>query len=133
MYPDEERLFWIVLLEFYEEIKSFKPKYKSEEVNWHTQPGKNCIENIAKEKRDDLDQNCLVHWYALKDISKYKTLPTNTLRNLSLKNRDFRKLIENIKDLRRRLGDDYLNVILKRIGDIENDVIIAVGNKKSTE
>ena len=66
----------------------------------------------------------------LKDISKYKTLPTNALRKLSLRNKDYNKLIENIIDLRRRLGDGYLNVILNRIEDIENDVIIAVGNIK---
>jgi len=134
--PDEERLplnsaFW----NSYEEIKSFKPKYKSGRSELaHSNQAKIALKTLLKEKRDDLDQE-LVSFIdtLLKDISKYKTLPTNTLRNLSLKNRDFRKLIENIKDLRRRLGDDYLNVILKRIGDIENDVIIAVGNKKSTE
>ena len=94
------------------------------------------LKTLLKEKRDDLDQE-LVSFIdtLLKDIKKYKTLPKYTLRQLKLstKKSSFDELIANIKDLRRRLGDDYLKVILKRIGDIENDVIIAVGNKKSTE
>ena len=71
----------------------------------------------------------------LKDIKKYKTLPKYTLRQLKLSTKEssFDELITNIKDLKRRIGDDYLNVILSRIEDIENDVIIAIGNKKSTE
>ena len=52
---------------------------------------------------------------------------------LSTKDKSFDELIANIKDLRRRLGDDYLNVILNRLDDIENDVIIAVGNKNMTK
>lgn len=134
--PDEERLplnsaFW----NSYEEIKAFKPKYKSGKSELaHSNQAKIALKTLLKEKRDDLDQE-LVSFIdtLLKDINKYKTLPTNTLRSLSLKNKDFNKLIDNITDLRRRLGDDYLNVILKRIDDIENDVIIAVRNKKSTE
>lgn len=136
--PDEERLplnsaFW----NSYEEIKAFKPKYKSGRSELALENQANiALKTLLKEKRDDLDQE-LVSFIdtLLKDIKKYKTLPKYTLRQLKLstKKSSFDELIANIKDLRRRIGDDYLNVILKRIGEIENDVIIAVGNKKSTE
>ena len=135
---DEERLplngaFW----NSYEEIKAFKPKYKSGRSELALENQANiALKTLLKEKRDDLDQE-LVSFIdtLLKDIKKYKTLPKYTLRQLKLSTKDksFDELITNIKDLRRRLGDDYLNVILNRIDDIENDVIIAVGNKKMTE
>ena len=131
--PNEERLplnsaFW----NSYESIKKFKSNHKSGRSELaHSNQAKFALKTLLKEKRDDLNQE-LVSFIdtLLKDISKYKTLPTNALRKLSLRNKDYNKLIENIIDLRRRLGDGYLNVILNRIEDIENDVIIAVGNIK---
>ena len=130
---DEERqqlnsTFW----NSYEEIKSYKPKYKSGRSELALENQANiALKTLLKEKRDDLDQE-LVSFIdtLLKDIKKYKTLPKYTLRQLKLstKENSFDELITNIKDLRRRLGDDYLNVILSRIDNIENDVIIAVGN-----
>ena len=130
---NEERLplnsaFW----NSYESIKKFKSNHKSGRSELaHSNQAKFALKTLLKEKRDDLNQE-LVSFIdtLLKDISKYKTLPTNALRKLSLRNKDYNKLIENIIDLRRRLGDGYLNVILNRIDDIENDVIIAVGNIK---
>ena len=135
---NEERLplnsaFW----NSYEEIKSYKPKYKSGRSELALENQANiALKTLLKEKRDDLDQE-LVSFIdtLLKDIKKFKTLPKYTLRQLKLSTKEssFDELIANIKDLRRRLGDDYLNVILSRIDNIENDVIIAVGNKKSAE
>jgi hypothetical protein len=136
--PDEKRLplnsaFW----NSYEEIKAYKPKYKSGRSELALENQANiALKTLLKEKRDDLDQE-LVSFIdtLLKDIKKYKTLPKYTLRQLKLSTNksSFDELITNIKDLKRRIGDDYLNVILSRIEDIDNDVIIAIGNKKSTE
>lgn len=131
--PNEEHLplnsaFW----NSYESIKKFKPNHKPGRSELaHSNQAKFALKTLLKEKRDDLNQE-LVSFIdtLLKDISKYKTLPTNALRKLSLRNKDYNKLIENIINLRKRLGDGYLNVILNRIDDIENDVIIAVGNIK---
>ena len=132
--PDEKRqplnsAFW----KSYEEIKTFKPKYKSgrSELALENQ-AKIALKTLLNEKREDIDQGIVSFINTLlKDINKYKTLPKYTLRQLKLSNKDnrFNELIANIKNLRRRLGDDYLNVILNRIDNIENDVIIAVGNK----
>lgn len=133
--PDEERqplnsAFW----NSYEEIKAFRPKYKSSKSELALENKANiALKTLLKVKRDDLDQD-LVSFIdtLLKDIKKYKTLPKYTLRKLKLtenKNR-YDELIENIKDLRTRIGDDYLSFILSRVDSIENDVIIAIGNKK---
>ncbi len=136
--PDEERqplnsAFW----SSYEKIKTFKPQYKSGRSELALENQANiALKTLLKNKRDDLDQE-LVSFIdtLLKDIKKYKTLPKYTLRQLKLSTKEnrFNELVMNIKDLRRRLGDDYLNVILNRIDNIEDDVIIAVGNKKDKE
>lgn len=47
----------------------------------------------------------------LQDISDYKTLSINNLRELGEENSD--KLVENIVKLRRLLGDDYLNLAIE--------------------
>ena len=136
--PDEERqplnsAFW----SSYEKIKTFKPQYKSGRSELALENQANiALKTLLKNKKDDLDQE-LVSFIdtLLKDIKKYKTLPKYTLRQLKLstKENSFNELIKNIKDLRKRLGDDYLNVILNRIDNIEDEVIIAVGNKKDKE
>ncbi|MBD3637005.1 MAG: DEAD/DEAH box helicase family protein [Crocinitomicaceae bacterium] len=133
--PDEKRQsltsdFW----NSYEEIKSFKPRHKSARSELALENQANiALKTLLKEKRDDLDQE-LVSFIdtLLKDIKRYKTLPKYTLRQLKLTTNDksYDELISSIKELRRRIGDDYLEVILSRIDNIENDVIIAVGNKK---
>ena len=40
------------------------------------------------------------------------------------------ELIQNIENLRRNIGSDYLEIILKKATKIEDDIIIAVENKK---
>ncbi|MCH7613486.1 MAG: hypothetical protein IIB45_09040 [Candidatus Marinimicrobia bacterium] len=69
----------------------------------------------------------------LKDIKRYKTLSTNTLRKLVLPDKtskeSYDELIQNIENLRRKIGSDYLEIILKRTSNIEDDIIIAVENK----
>ena len=73
----------------------------------------------------------------VKDIKRYKTLSKHTLRRLVLKEKavedPYPLLIEEIQMLRRKLGSDYLDKILSRVSDIEDDVIIAVHNQKSIE
>ena len=135
--PDDKRqsltkTFW----KSYEEIKDYKPKYK-------TTKSEIAIENKAvialktllNEKRDDLDQELISFIDTLlQDIKKYKTLSKFTLRKLTLNNRSdkYDELITNIVELKRKLGLDYLNVILSRSSNIDNDVIIAVSNFKNS-
>ncbi|MGZ0014821.1 helicase-related protein [Yeosuana sp. AK3] len=120
----------------YEEIKTYKPKYKSGKSDAALEnQAKFSLKSLLKKDMNDLDQE-LVSFIGtlLKDISKYKTLSTYTLRPLCLSKDipNYNELVSNIKDLRKRLGDDYLEIILKRAGTIEDDVIIAVGNMKNT-
>ena len=69
----------------------------------------------------------------LKDIKRYKTLSKYTLRKLVLPDKagkePYNELIKNIEDLRRKIGSDYLEIILKRTSNINDNIIIAVENK----
>ncbi len=132
--PEEKRqpltsLFW----NSYETIKGYNPKYKSgsSEVALESK-ATIALKSLLKEKRDDLDQELISFIDTLiKDIKKYKTLSKFTLRKLKLKDGDnYDELIVNIKEIKRKIGVDYLNLILSRSGSIENDVITAVGNSK---
>ena len=117
----------------YEEVKQYKPKYKSgsSEVALENQ-STSALKSLLREKRDDLSQDLVSFIDTLiKDIKKYKTLSKFTLRRLKLgssKNK-YDELTSNIIELQRKLGNDYLEVILERGKNIENDVIIAIGNK----
>lgn len=91
-----------------------------------------------KQKRDELNQTHISFIDTLlKDIKCYKTLSTNTLRKLVLpvktNKEPYDELIKNIENLRRRIGSDYLEIILKRATNIEDDIIIAVENKMKEE
>ena len=134
---EEERLplskqFW----KTYEKIKTYKPQYKSTNIdNSLEQRALNSLKTISKYKKDELDQRLISFIDTLiKDIKKYKTLPKFTLRKLVLQEnagkKSYDELIKNIEGVRRKLGNDYLEVILKRSAKIDDDIIIAVENKR---
>jgi superfamily II DNA or RNA helicase len=65
----------------------------------------------------------------IEDIRDYKTLPKSTLRrfaNVSPGSADFRK---EIQEVRINLGDDYLEIVKKRLGNLKSEVIIAIENQ----
>ena len=137
---DERRLplskqFW----KSYEKIKEYKPQYKSGSSELATEKkASNSLKSLLKQKRDELNQTHISFIDTLlKDIKRYKTLSTNTLRKLVLpdktSNEPYEELIQNIENLRRRIGRDYLEIILKRATNIEDDIIIAVENKMKEE
>ena len=63
-----------------------------------------------------------------------KTLPKYTIRRLVLNEKSSKKpqeeLIKNIEKLRLKIGNDYLEIVLKRSSNIDDNIIIAVENKK---
>lgn len=137
---DEERLkidstFWST----YEKLKAFSPTYKSgrSEIALESK-AINSLKSLLKQRRDELNQPLVAFIDILiKDIRKYKTLPKFTLRKLifpdNLKNDPYTDLITQIENLRKRLGNDYLDKLLNRVANINDDVIIAVDNKIQNE
>jgi superfamily II DNA or RNA helicase len=119
----------------YEKVKNYKPQYKSalSEVSIEKK-ALNSLKSLLKNRRAELSQKELIFIDTLlKDIKKYKTLSTSTLRSLVLPEKTsqnpYKQLIKNIKDLQKRIGNDYLELILKRAKNIEDEIIIAVENK----
>jgi len=137
---DEKRLplskqFW----KSYEKIKEYKPQYKSGSSELAIEKkASNSLKSLLKQKRDELNQTHISFIDTLlKDIKRYKTLSTNTLRKLVLPDKTskepYAELIQNIENLRRRIGSDYLEIILNRATNIEDDIIIAVENRMKEE
>lgn len=122
----------------YEKMKQYSPQYKtgSTEISMETR-AVNSLKSLLKVKREELNQRLISFIDTLlKDIKHFKTLPKNTLRKLVLPEKTsgdaYKELIENIESLRRKMGDDYLDITLKRTAKIEDDIIIAVENVKRT-
>lgn len=134
-YTDERQTLTKEFWKSYEDIKSYKPKHKSGSSELALEnKAKIALKSLLKENRKKIDQELVSFIDTLiKDINKYKTLPKYTLRKLVVddkKKNPYDELISNIIELKRKLGTDYLDIILKRNGDINEDVIIAVWNVK---
>jgi len=93
------------------------------------------LKSLLKQKREQIDQKLISFIDTLLlDIKRYRTLPTYTLRKLVLPEKTNKEpydvLIKNIVDLKRKIGIDYLEIILKRTSNIDDDIIIAVENNR---
>ena len=67
------------------------------------------------------------------DMAEYKTLPTNTLRRISEIGTKVEKAKKTFSSLRTELGTDYLEQLKARIGELNEEVIIAVENQQTSE
>jgi superfamily II DNA or RNA helicase len=118
----------------YEEAKNYAPKSKraSPQISLEQQ-ALNSLKTLLKKHKEQLNSAQLEFIHTLiQDLRKYKTLPTYTLRRLVLANdskKSVKTTIESIEEVRRRLGNNYLEIILKRVQNLEEDVIISVENQ----
>lgn len=124
----------------YQTIKSFEPKHKtgksSEQIKSKEEKAINSLKFILKNKRNDLNETISEFINTLlKDLKKYKTLSDFTIRKLIIEGENTEKNIEillnNLEKLRQRIGNDYLEIILKNSYNIEDEIIIAVENIKA--
>ncbi len=121
----------------YENIKTFKPNYKT---------GRSDIALEAKAKENlkvyqkllPGNEENLFNFVKMliKDLNKYHTLSSKTLRRLAsekpenlIKIKNFKDFTNEINWVRNHFGDDYLDRILKRVDNQKNEVIIAVENQ----
>ncbi|MBN2891933.1 MAG: hypothetical protein JXL97_08710, partial [Bacteroidales bacterium] len=117
----------------YELIKKHRTKHKARksEKSFEIQ-AINSLNSLLKAKRTDLNQQTVSFINSLlKDLKKYKTLSTYTLRSIILpgkKENAYETLIENINILRDKIGEDYLEKALQKNTKIDDDIIIAVDN-----
>lgn len=85
--------------------------------------------------RVELDEHLSFVRNLVEDIRDYKTLSKSTLRRFTkvdLSKKDpaaFKKFIEEITIVRKHLGDDYLDVVKRRVGTTKSEVIIGIENQ----
>lgn len=118
----------------YEEAKTYAPKSRkaSPQISIEQQ-ALNSLKTLSKKYKEELNSAQLEFINTLiQDLKNYKTLPTYTLRRLVLANDNkagIKKTIASIEEVRRRLGNNYLEIILKRVQNLEEDIIISVENQ----
>ncbi len=137
--PDQPRLelssrFW----PSYEAIKAYRPTP-------HRTHTENAVEvkaasNLATAVRlypQQLGDRLGFVRLLIRDIREFHTLPKYSLRQLSQPNlggkspeENVRKLIAIVENLRRRLGDDYLDHVIQEASRFEGKIIIAVENQR---
>lgn len=85
-------------------------------------------------KKDNFDQKIIMFInMLLKDLKEYKTLSTNVLRKLVLKDSNensYIELINNVKKLQIKIGDNYLKTVIDKTKNIDDEIIIAIENQK---
>ena len=121
----------------YEQVKKFRPQVrKTFGRESFEQRALNSLKTLIRTHNEKLN-NDLVRFInsLIEDLKNYQTLPQYTLRRLTLpkkniKEEHYTELIENIKKLRKALGDDYLEKIRQKTEHLRDEVIIAVENQR---
>ncbi|MGB1205429.1 MAG: helicase-related protein [Chitinophagales bacterium] len=123
----------------YQSTKKYKPRYrkKTSEMSLEQQ-AITALKALQKQGRIDKIKIPLkivmFMTTLLRDLKQYKTLPKYTLRRLTLPKKsknDYEQLLKNVTKLHQRIGSEYLNITLRQSGKVEEDVIIAVENRKA--
>lgn len=89
----------------------------------------NNLQNALHNFKDTLDEFLPFIRTLIEDVRDYKTLPKSTLRrftDLSPASSNFKK---ELQEVRVNLGEDYLEVIKKRLSVLRSEVIIAIENQ----
>jgi hypothetical protein len=122
--------FW----DHYSHLKEYKPNPKGNVRPLSLQSSaNNSLQSILKLTDIDLDQDTIAFIHTLiTDIKQFKTLPYNTLRELTLNEKSknkYKELKQNILTLKKRLGNNYLDKVIQRQADLPNEVIVAIENQ----
>ena len=133
---DEERLdlsgdFW----KHYEKIREHKLKFHTakNEISLEVKAMNN-LQSALKNYMSDLEEYLPFIRDLIKDLRYYHTIPKYSVRriaNLELKAekpKELKKFIREIKLLIHNLGNDYLEIVEKRVKDNRDEIIIAVEN-----
>jgi superfamily II DNA or RNA helicase len=119
----------------YEKVKSYNPKYRSGKQEQALEnKAINSLKSLLNNYKENLSQDLMVFInILLKDLKTYRTLSKYTIRKLILieneQEESYEVLKKNIEKVKRQLGSDYLDVILKKVSNIDEDIIIAIENR----
>lgn len=114
----------------YEAVKSYREvaHVPKSEASLETKAFKS-LQNALHNFKDELEEFIPFIRVLIEDLRDYKTLPKSTLRrfaNLSPNSADFKKELREVKI---NLGEDYLEIVKKRLGTLKSEVIIAIENR----
>ena len=132
MLPLSEK-FW----PFYEQIKSHKQIFRApkSEVSLPVKALNN-LQTALKIFKTELQGQLPFIRMLVKDLKRYQTLSKYSLRRLANhelnpeKPRELQRFKAEVKYLQKQLGDNYLDIIQKRIANNYHEIIIAVENQK---
>ena len=91
----------------------------------------NNLQNALHNFKNELEEFAPFIRTLIEDLRDYKTLPKSTLRrfaNIKPDSADFKKELQKVKI---NLGEDYLEVVKKRLGSLKSEVIIAIENQQN--
>lgn len=119
----------------YEKIKAYKKVYRaSKNENSLEVKAMNNLQSAIRFYKSELKGELPFIRMLIKDLRDYRTLSKYSLRRLgsfdlkSDKPKEMEKFKKELRYLLQKLGEDYLDVIKKRISDNYHEIIIAVEN-----
>jgi len=120
-------LFW----KSYEAIKShrevaFIPK---SEAALETKAFNN-LQSALYNFKDELEEFIPFIRTLIEDLRDYKTLPKSTLRRFANVKPDSVSFKKELQEVKINLGEDYLDIVKKRLGSLKREVIIAIENQR---
>ncbi|MDO4782651.1 MAG: helicase-related protein [Capnocytophaga felis] len=137
-FEEEKRKLSLLFWTNYEAIKYFKPKFRNKITaeSLENRALSNLQTYIGLPSDWVIDVNRKFAQKLVEDIKKYYSLPDRTLgrfarKKLSAKSKEeeIKAFDDEITSVRRLLGDNYLEKLLERVGNNENEVIIAIENQ----
>lgn len=115
----------------YEAIKSHRDVVRNPKSDTSVETkASNNLQTALHNFKDELEEFIPFIRTLIEDLRDYKTLPKSMLRrfaNTSPASADFRKELQEVKI---NLGNDYLEIIKKRLGTLKSEVIIAIENQQ---
>lgn len=122
---------------YYEQIKSYKQVFRASKNDTSLEvKAMNNLQSALKFYKTELDDQLPFIRTLIRDVRDYHTLSKFSLRRLSShemkqnQSKEMEKFKKEIDYLRQKLGDDYLDIIKKRITENYHEIIIAVENQK---
>jgi len=120
---------------YYESIKQYSPKFHvaRNEISLEVKAMNN-LQSAVKLYKSELDEYLPFIRDLIKDLRDYHTIPKYSLRRIANlvmeqeKPKELKRFIEEIEYLRKTLGKDYFDIVLKRVKDNKDEIIIAVEN-----
>jgi superfamily II DNA or RNA helicase len=124
----------------YETIKDHKETFKTSksEISLEVK-AQNNLQSALRYYKTELEKYIPFIRILIKDIRDYRTLSQYSLRRLSLfelkpdSDSALRSFINELVTLKAHLGENYLEIIERRLGSLDSEIIISVENQRLCE